>query len=785
MNPKRSSKDSDAKAKKRREQKRMSMQRAREKIKNDEALLEAAKAKERERWHKRKTEGSVKSVKELSNREQRRVRKKWRESSKKYRQQKKRDAEVLLNTPPDSPLMQQNDMLVNPSTSRVESGRRVARKNREKLRHNLKKAEIRCKKFENKAEKYRKKYQRLLMKVKGEPLLEDATPRKRMAPILQDKSIDKHTKRRLFMNEVICHQIKKKFQLEKSRRLKKRWSLILNGAIVKKYRCLNFAENLMSRRFISDKIKQHTENLKKSELKKELVTLFLEQDRCSRMCPGKKDTKTKNKEKKQKRFLNDTMKNLLTQFKKQHPQYNSMSLSTFCRYRPFWIMATNAANRETCLCKIHENFSFMVKKLKKCNLIEENSTSQIINSLCCKEKKDICLERTCNFCLKKNIKTLETEDDTEHVSYEKWVTKKIPIVVKKVERLSLKTFKTTVTCTKKDLVKAFKEYLPKIMIHTANINHQYRILDTIKKELKCDEIFIHMDFSENYECKYAREIQSVHFGGSKPQVTLHTVVVYYCDQLSGEHRHKSFVTLSDCNLHSAVAIAAHLEPVIKDVKEFIPQIRTVHFLSDGPTTQYRNKYMFQIFGSTLSTWLESERMAWHYSESSHGKGAPDGIGGAIKRAADAIIAKGEDVPDFETLVSKLQGSGSSINIIPIEAKRISELNKEFENIKQAETFKGTLRLHQVTWTKGKKVMQARRLSCTDCNFEKKCVHYNIGEIPLLQPASPNCILFSYVYKNTSVGVFLCLLLFSLCLKMPTLYANRFTLNYCILLDHLK
>lgn len=40
-----------------------------------------------------------------------------------------------------------------------------------------------------------------------------------------------------------------------------------------------------------------------------------------------------------------------------------------------------------------------------------------------------------------------------------------------------------------------------------------------------NEIIIHIDFSENYCCKYDKEIQSVHFGPSQTHVTLHTGVV--------------------------------------------------------------------------------------------------------------------------------------------------------------------------------------------------------------------------------------------------------------------
>lgn len=163
------------------------MQKARDKLKADEILLEAAKAKERQRSTKEKIKVLWKLWRSWD-REQRRFRKKWRESSKKYRQQKSRDTETQLNTPPDRmQINPQNDMLIIPSTSRVESGRKVARNNLEKLRLNLKNVEIRCKKFESKAEKYGKKYHWLLKKIQEENPPEDATPRKKWHPFFKVK----------------------------------------------------------------------------------------------------------------------------------------------------------------------------------------------------------------------------------------------------------------------------------------------------------------------------------------------------------------------------------------------------------------------------------------------------------------------------------------------------------------------------------------------------------------------------------------------------------------------
>ena len=72
--------------------------------------------------------------------------------------------------------------------------------------------------------------------------------------------------------------------------------------------------------------------------------------------------------------------------------------------------------------------------------------------------------------------------------------------------------------------------------HIANIKHQYPVTSQIKKSLAEDEVLAHLDFSKNYQCKYGEEIQSVHFGGSRKPVTLHTVMLYYKNE-SEESQH--------------------------------------------------------------------------------------------------------------------------------------------------------------------------------------------------------------------------------------------------------
>ena len=98
-----------------------------------------------------------------------------------------------------------------------------------------------------------------------------------------------------------------------------------------------------------------------------------------------------------------------------------------------------------------------------------------------------------------------------------------------------------------------------------------------------------MDFAENYVCKYGEESQGMHFGASKVQLSLHTGIQYLADDKVGKASVKSFATVSSCLDHGAHAIWAHLTPVLSRLAQSHPEVDTIHFVSDGPTAQYRNR----------------------------------------------------------------------------------------------------------------------------------------------------------------------------------------------------
>lgn len=85
--------------------------------------------------------------------------------------------------------------------------------------------------------------------------------------------------------------------------------------------------------------------------------------------------------------------------------------------------------------------------------------------------------------------------------------------------------------------------------------------------------------SANWPQKFRRST----LGGSRQQATIHTSVVYTSEET------QSYATIFDSLRHDERAVWAHLEPVLRDVKNKNLQITTLQMMSDDLVTQYRSK----------------------------------------------------------------------------------------------------------------------------------------------------------------------------------------------------
>lgn len=96
--------------------------------------------------------------------------------------------------------------------------------------------------------------------------------------------------------------------------------------------------------------------------------------------------------------------------------------------------------------------------------------------------------------------------------------------------------------------------------------HQFKVLKEKRAFLKSHESYVWMDFAENWNTQIPTEIQSVHFGASKQQFTLHTAMGYI------KGKKQSYCTLSENRTHGPPEIMAHIKPVITHLNSQVEAI---------------------------------------------------------------------------------------------------------------------------------------------------------------------------------------------------------------------
>ena len=107
-----------------------------------------------------------------------------------------------------------------------------------------------------------------------------------------------------------------------------------------------------------------------------------------------------------------------------------------------------------------------------------------------------------------------------------------------------------------------------------------------------NHVYIHMDFAEDYRSWSQNEIQSAYW--SPTQVATHPVVMYYKNRWEKENIHQSFVFVSSESHHGATFIYTLIGKLVPLLKEIVPNLEMIHYCTDSPTSQYRNKTIFKV-----------------------------------------------------------------------------------------------------------------------------------------------------------------------------------------------
>jgi hypothetical protein len=229
-----------------------------------------------------------------------------------------------------------------------------------------------------------------------------------------------------------------------------------------------------------------------------------------------------------------------------------------------------------------------------------------------------------------------------------------------------------------------------------------------------------MDFAENFICNSVDEVQSAYWNSTA--VTIHPVVAYFKDD-EGQLKHMNFVYISDDLGHNFGTVYAILKQLTTELDKIIPDgVQMIHYWTDSPSSQYRNKSAFYIISDHKT--LLGVPAIWNYFEVGHGKGPCDGIGGTSKRIADLAIKQGkivvQEALDYYDNVSRLHKSASyrfiSSHQIAAVREEVAQMNKYLVPVK------GTMQIHQVAAV-GKGEIKTSVTSC----YCSRCIYGDFHE----------------------------------------------------------
>ena len=200
-----------------------------------------------------------------------------------------------------------------------------------------------------------------------------------------------------------------------------------------------------------------------------MTAFYLRTDN-SRIMTGLKNTKSQGKKKRQKRILQDTLKNLHVKFLAEGKNMK-ISYSLFCRLRPFWVVCPVESDRNTCLCKQCDNTQLQLKELSKVSSLPKCVEDVVKERVCSVLNRD-CMLQKCATCKEKSKLLSLTKKRRDEIQWEQWQRKTEKRNIKSGKESKEKNITITVKETRKgtvgELVSLFESNLCQYMRHIYN-----------------------------------------------------------------------------------------------------------------------------------------------------------------------------------------------------------------------------------------------------------------------------------------------------------------------------
>lgn len=507
--------NSEQSLKEKREKIKMRVQKHRLLLSEDQ--LNEKRKKDRERYRKSKQNGLIKSIRELSPKKQATKRKEWKANSQRHRDKKKllkeTDRYLEQNSPPSTddeqdqnqpPLDNSNeDNYVREENEAIQKeskkssikrnvGRQKVKKSRTSCYRKLKESEKQISELKKSLAKYKKQIQRLNLK-KIKPATQKITdmdsPETKVNKLTTEINVPPAIKKSLIFGEVLRNQLSENAKQLGTQKDKDIFSKVISGKIIRRYRMVGQASKIISykmhkKQINNLKLRQYERKTRSSEISIDIrksVHEFLEKDENTKMCPGKKDFVAKGKVKRQKRILLDSFKNLHKKYLATEPRHR-ISMTTFWRYRPFWVVLPKYSDRETCACIKHANMELIVSKMFHAKLISAKRPDDLLKELVCDEKNINCMLRRCPKC-KENVYNLKTGDVNEvgEIVFRQWESKAENRTIKGESKIIRRTLKTEKKVTVRELLKILNKQAVEYLKHVFFMRHQQREIQKKKK----------------------------------------------------------------------------------------------------------------------------------------------------------------------------------------------------------------------------------------------------------------------------------------------------------------
>jgi hypothetical protein len=143
------------------------------------------------------------------------------------------------------------------------------------------------------------------------------------------------------------------------------------------------------------------------------------------------------------------------------------------------------------------------------------------------------------------------------------------------------------------------------------------------------------------------------------------------------------------------SVVAYCTEVMEVIKTSLPTVRTVNIWTDGPSSQYKNKFIFSFIPKLVDKY--SLAVSWNYFATSHGKGPHVALGGNVKRMAHRqVLSRCTVINDAQSFANAVKMANTNILVSTMSeetiAARCADLGVE-DLWKSAPAIPGTINMH--------------------------------------------------------------------------------------------